>query len=114
MKLRKGDQVKVIAGRDKGKTGTIEAVLPSRNRVVVSGVNIVKKAIKSSPTAKQAGLIEMPAPLHASNVMVLDPKGGAPTRIGYKLTGRGKGKVRIAKKSGAELAAAVATTGGKK
>lgn len=105
MKLRKGDTVKVIAGKDRGKTGTIESVLPERNRVVVTGVNIVKKAIKASGQTKQAGLVDMPAPLHASNVMVLDPKDGKPSRIGYKVATRGgkRTKVRVARKSGTEL-----------
>lgn len=105
MKLRKGDQVKVIAGKDRGKTGTIEAVLPDRNRVVVTGVNVLKKAVKATGQTKQAGLVDFPAPLHASNVMVLDPKSGEPTRIGYKRVGTGakSRKARIAKKSGSEL-----------
>ena len=110
MKLRKGMQVKVIAGKDRGKTGFIEAVIPERNRVVVGGANIVKKAIKATGKTKQAGLVEMPAPLHASNVMALDPKSGKPTRIGYRVTGTGNSrrKVRVAKDSGQELTAGVA------
>lgn len=103
-KLRKGMKVKVIAGKDRGKEGTVEAVLADRHRVVVSGVNVVKKSIKASAQTKQAGLVEMPAPIHASNVMAVDPKGGQPTRIGFKATGRGQ-KVRIAKKSGSEITA---------
>lgn len=105
MKLRRGDQVRVIAGKDRGKTGTIEAVLPDRNRVVVGGVNVLKKAVKPSAQTRQAGLVEFPAPIHASNVMAVDPKSSQPTRVGYKLTGSGKSrkKIRIAKKSGAEL-----------
>lgn len=108
LKLRRGDNVAVIAGKDKGKTGVIEAVLPHGSkpgngpRVVVTGVNIVKKAIKATAQTKQAGIVEMPAPLHISNVMVVDPKGGKPSRVGYKITGKGatKKKVRIARKSG--------------
>jgi large subunit ribosomal protein L24 len=105
MKVRKGDQVKVIAGKDRGKTGTIEAVLPDRGRVVVTGVNILKKAVKPTAQTRQAGLVDFPAPLHASNVMVLDPKSGEASRVGYKVTGTGKTrrKIRIAKKSGTEL-----------
>lgn len=105
MKLRKGDQVKVVAGKDKGKTGTIESVIPAQNRVVITGVNILKKAVKASAKARQAGLVEFPSPLHASNVMVMDPKSGEPSRVGYKLAGAGskQRKIRIAKKSGAEL-----------
>jgi large subunit ribosomal protein L24 len=105
MKLRKGDQVVVIAGKDRGKKGTIEAVLPGQNRVVVGGVNILKKSVKASANVKQAGLVEFPAPLAASNVMAVDPKSGKPTRIGYRLsgTGRKRTKIRVAKASGQEL-----------
>lgn len=105
MKLRRGMKVKVIAGKDRGKEGTVEAVLAERDRVVVGGVNIVKKSIKATSQTKQAGLVEMPAPIHVSNVMAVDPKGGQPTRVGFKVTGQGKGrqKVRIAKKSGNEI-----------
>ncbi len=103
MKLRKGMKVAVIAGKDKGKTGVVENVLRDRNRVVVGGVNIVKKSVKATAQTKQAGLVEMPAPIHASNLMAVDPKSGKPTRIGYKITGTGK--VRIARKSGQELTA---------
>lgn len=108
MKLRKGDKVMVMAGKDKGKTGVIEAVLPKQNRVVVGGANIVKKAVKATQSTKQAGLVERPAPLHASNVMAIDPKSNKPSRVGYKLIKRAgkQSKVRIAKKSGTELTAA--------
>lgn len=105
MKLRKGDQVKVLAGKDRGKTGRIEAVLPERNRVVVTGINIMKKSIKKSAQAKQVGIIDFPAPIHASNVAILDPKSGAISRVGYAFTGTGqtRRKVRVARKSGQEL-----------
>ncbi len=109
MKLRKGDQVKVIAGKDRGKTGTIEAVLPRQGRVVVSGVNVLKKSVKPAPNIKQAGLVEFAAPLDVSNVMLLDPKSGKPTRVGYvvKQVGGKRRKVRIAKASGAEISGSV-------
>lgn len=105
MKLRKGDQVMVLTGKDKGKTGRIEAVLPDRDRVVITGVNLMKKAIKASGKTKQAGIVDFPAPLHVSNVNAIDPKTNKPTRIGYKFSGTGKTrrKIRIAKKSGQEL-----------
>lgn len=107
MKLRKGDQVKVIAGKDRGKTGTIDAVLPKRGRVVVGGVNILKKAIKPSANVTQAGIVEFAAPIHVSNVMLVDPKSGERTRVGYRIGGSGRtSKVRFAKKSGTELTAA--------
>lgn len=111
MKLCKGDNVVIIAGKDKGKTGSIEAVLPARNRVVVTGANLVKKAIKATGETKQAGLVDMPAPLHASNVMAIDPKSGKRSRVGYKVSTRAgkRTKLRIAKKSGTELTAGSAS-----
>ena len=81
MKLKKGDQVVVIAGKDKGKTGTITKVSPSTNKVVVAGINVIKKATKPNPqTGDNGGLIEKEAPIHASNVMFLDPATGKGTR----------------------------------
>ena len=81
MKLKKGDQVVIIAGKDKGKTGTITKVSPSTNKVVVAGINVIKKATKSNPqTGEGGGLIEKEAPIHASNVMFLDPATGKGTR----------------------------------
>ena len=81
MKLKKGDQVVVIAGKDKGKTGTITKVSPSTNKVVVAGINMIKKATKPNPqTNEGGGLIEKEAPIHASNVMFLDPATGKGTR----------------------------------
>ena len=81
MKLKKGDQVVVIAGKDKGKTGTIAKVSPTTNKVVVTGLNMIKKATKPNPqTSEGGGIIEKEAPIHASNVMLLDPKTGKGTR----------------------------------
>lgn len=81
MKLKKGDQVVVIAGKEKGKTGTIAKVSPSTNRVVVTGLNLIKKAVKPNPqTGEGGGIQEKEAPIHASNVMLLDPKTGKGTR----------------------------------
>jgi large subunit ribosomal protein L24 len=81
MKLKKGDQVVVIAGKEKGKTGTIAKVSPSTNRVVVTGLNMIKKASKPNPqTGEGGGFQEKEAPIHASNVMLLDPKTGKGTR----------------------------------
>ena len=81
MKLKKGDQVVVIAGKDKGKTGSITKVSPSTNRVVVAGINMMKKATKpDQQTGEGGGILEKEAPIHASNVMMLDPKTGKGTR----------------------------------
>ncbi|ADI25191.1 50S ribosomal protein L24 [Geobacillus sp. G4] len=98
MHVKKGDKVQVISGKDKGKQGVILAAFPKKNRVIVEGVNIVKKHAKPSQANPQGGIIEKEAPIHVSKVMPLDPKTGEPTRIGYKIVD-GK-KVRYAKKSG--------------
>lgn len=100
MKLKKGDTVKVIAGKDRGKTGEITDVLSSENRVVVSGVNIAKRHLRKRGD-KTGQIIEKTMPIHASNVMVVDPKTGERTRVGIE---RKDGKrVRVAKKSGQEI-----------
>ena len=100
MNLIKGDKVIVIAGKDKGKTGAIQKVDPKTNRVVVEGVNRRKWHIK--PTQEQPGhIIDREAPVHVSNVALVDPKTKKATRVGYKVE-NGK-KVRVAKKSGAEI-----------
>ena len=97
MKLKTGDKVVVIAGKDKGKEGLITKILKADNKVVVEGVNIVKKHNK--PNGADGGTItEMEAPIHASNVMIIDPKTKKPTRIGHSTDKKGK-KIRIAKKS---------------
>lgn len=99
--LRKGDKVIIIAGKDRNKTGVIERVLPSRQRVVVSGVNIVKKTQKKSAQNPQGGIIDTNLPIHISNVMALDPKTNKPTRLGASV--KGDRKQRIARVSGEEL-----------
>lgn len=97
LKIKKGDSVQVISGSQKGKKGTVTAVIVDSNRAVIEGVNIVKKHMK--PTNNNpGGIIEMSAPLPISNLSLLDPKSGVPTRVGYKME---KGnKVRYSKKSG--------------
>ncbi|QDK92441.2 50S ribosomal protein L24 [Paenalkalicoccus suaedae] len=101
MHVKKGDNVKVISGKDKGKEGTVLEAYPSKQRVLVEGVNMVKKHAKPSQANPQGGILNQEASIHVSNVMVIDPKSGEPTRIGYQ--GTGKDKVRIAKKSGEVL-----------
>lgn len=97
MKLKVGDKVVVIAGKDKGKEGKIIETLRKENRVIVEGVNVVKKHVK--PNQGQPGsIVEKEAPIHASNVMIIDPKTKKRTRIGYSFDKNGK-KMRIAKKS---------------
>ena len=97
MKLKTGDKVVVIAGKDKGKEGLITKILSKDNKVIVEGVNIVKKHNKSNG-AESGTITEMEAPIHASNVMIIDPKTKKPTRIGHSTDKKGK-KIRIAKKS---------------
>lgn len=101
MHVKKGDKVVVISGKDKGKQGTILSAYPKQNRVLVEGINIVKKHSKPSQINPQGGIISKEAAIHVSNVMPLDPKSGKPTRVGYKIE-NGK-KVRVAKISGESL-----------
>jgi large subunit ribosomal protein L24 len=95
MHVKKGDKVRVISGKDKGKTGVILAAYPKDSRVLVEGVNIVKKHTKPSQVNPQGGIMSFEAPIHVSNVLPIDPKSGNPTRVGYT-TVDGK-KVRVAK-----------------
>jgi large subunit ribosomal protein L24 len=97
MKLKKGDTVLVIAGKDKGKEGEIIRALPRENKVVVSGVYIAKKHQKQTKQTMQGGIIDRDMPVHASNVMLVHK--GKPTRVGYKIQEDGT-KVRIAKSTG--------------
>jgi len=101
MHVKKGDKVQVISGKDKGKQGVILEAFPKKDRVLVEGVNIVKKHSKPSQANPQGGIISQEAAIHVSNVMPLDPKTGEPTRVGYTVVD-GK-KVRVAKKSGESL-----------
>ena len=101
MHFKTGDKVVVISGKDKGKEGKIIKVLRNENRVVVEGVNIVKKHVKGN--GQQAGSInEIEAPIHASNVMMIDPKTKKRTRVGHTTDKKGK-KIRVAKKSNENL-----------
>jgi len=97
--VKKDDTVMVITGKDKGKKGRVIAAYPRENRVLVEGVNMVKKHQKPNQQNPQGGILNQEAKIHVSNVMLLDPKSGEPTRVGYKVLDNGK-KVRVAKKSG--------------
>ena len=103
-KIRKGDKVIVLNGRDKGRTGEVFEVRPGDNKALVRGVNLVKRHQKQSAT-QEGGIISKESPIHISNVALADPKDNKPTRIGFKITGAGddRKKVRIAKRSGAEI-----------
>ncbi len=100
--IKKNDTVIVLAGNDKGKTGKVLKVLVDKNRAIVEGVRIVSKSTKPSAKNPQGGIIKQEAPIHISNLSLIDPKSGKPTRIAIKRTEDGK-KVRIAKKSGEEI-----------
>ncbi len=103
-RVRKGDVVVVISGKDKGKKGKITRIYVEDERVVVEGVNLVKRHTRPTPRSPSGGIIEREQPLHASKVMPVDPKTGLGTRVRFKTTDDGK-KVRVAVKSGEELPA---------
>jgi len=100
-KIRKGDKVVVITGKDKGKTGEVTAVLPKEARVVVQGVNIVRRHQRQT-AQQQGGIITKEAPIHISNVAHVDPNSEKPTRVGYRTQEDGR-KIRVAKRSGAPI-----------
>ncbi len=100
--IKKGDTVYVNTGNDRGKTGRVVRVLVKKNRAVVEGVNMVSKSMKPNAKHPQGGIIKMEAPIHVSNLSLIDPKSGKPTRIGYRINEDGK-KVRYSKKSGEEI-----------
>jgi large subunit ribosomal protein L24 len=106
MRIKKGDQVEVVTGNDKGVRGEVQRVLPKANRLVVSGVNMVKKHQRPRPTGgrtpTQGGIIEFEAPIDASNVMLVDPVTGDLTRVGVRRDEDGR-QVRYAKKSGRDI-----------
>ena len=98
LKIKKGDRVVVLAGRDKGKRGEVLRVMPSENRALVQGVNIVRRQQKQT-AQQEGGIIAKEAPIQISNIAIEDPADGSPTRIGYKFMDDGR-KVRFAKRSG--------------
>jgi large subunit ribosomal protein L24 len=97
-KIKKGDKVVVLAGRDKGKTGEVVQVMPREDRALVRGVNLVKRHQRQT-AAQEGGIISKEAPIHLSNLAYADPKDGKPTRVGFKILDDGR-KVRFAKRSG--------------
>ena len=107
LKIRRDDTVRVIAGKDRGRTGRVKSVDPKHNRVYVEGVNIIKRHIKprtlrdTQRAQELGGIVEMEGPIHISNVMLIDPSSGEPSRVGIKREG-GK-RIRVAKKSGKEI-----------
>ncbi len=98
LKIKKGDNVVVITGRDKGRSGEVLRVFPSDRRVIVQGVNIVRRHTKPR-MGNPGGIVEKELPIHVSNVAHIDPQSGKPTRVGYKILDDGR-KVRVARRSG--------------
>jgi large subunit ribosomal protein L24 len=107
LRIRRDDTVRVIAGKDRGRTGRVKSVDPNNQRVYVEGLNIIKRHIKprtlrdTQRAQEIGGIVEMEGPIHVSNVMLIDPESGEPTRVGVNREG-GK-RVRVAKKSGKEI-----------
>jgi large subunit ribosomal protein L24 len=99
IRIKKGDSILVIAGKDRGKKGKVEKVIPKKKKIVVAGINILKKHVKPSPKVKQGGIVEFAAPLDISNVILLCPKCNKQTRISYKISKNGQ-KIRVCNKCG--------------
>jgi len=102
MRIRKGDRVVVLQGKDRGKEGVVLDAMPKHDKVIVEGVNIAKKHQKARRATQQTGIVEKIMPVPVSNVAVISPKDGKPTRVGYKVQADGT-KIRICKRTGAEL-----------
>ena len=103
MKIKVGDNVRVITGSNKGKEGKVLKVLRSESKVLVDGINMVKKHVKPNRQNETGGILEVEAPIHASNVMIIDPKTKKRTRIGHTTDTKTDKKIRIAKKSNEKL-----------
>jgi large subunit ribosomal protein L24 len=101
LKIKRGDTVMVITGKEKGKRGEVERVLPRVNRVVVRGLNVRTRHARPTQNNQQ-GLYTFEAPIHVSNVKLVDPNSGEPTRVGYRFTDSGE-KIRVAKRSGEDI-----------
>jgi large subunit ribosomal protein L24 len=102
MKIRKGDKVVVLTGKDKGREGTVMQVIPTTGKVIVEDVNIAHRHTKPRQANTPGGIIEKPMPLDASNVAVVSPKDGKPTRVGYRRDSDGK-KIRICRRTGDDI-----------
>jgi large subunit ribosomal protein L24 len=100
-KIRKGDKVIVLVGRDRGRSGEVVQVMPAEGRALVRGIHMVKRHQRQT-ASQDGGIISKEAPIHMSNLAIADPRDGKPTRVGFKVMADGK-KVRIAKRSGAEI-----------
>ena len=102
MKIRKGDRVVVLSGKDKGVEGVVERAIPAKGKVIVDGVNMAKKHQAPTRADQQGGIIDKAMPIDVSNVAIVSPDDGKPTRVGYRVDDKGE-KVRICKRTGADL-----------
>jgi len=102
MKVKKGDRVQVLSGKDRGKKGTVTRVLPEKDKVIVDGINVVKKHKKPTQSVRQGGIIERDMPLHVSNVAIVSPGDGKPTRVGFRIDDEGN-KHRVCRRTGSDL-----------
>jgi large subunit ribosomal protein L24 len=103
LKIRKGDRVRVLTGKDRGKEGEVMRALPREGRVIVDGVNVARKSQRPTRTTQQGGIIDKDMPIQVSNVALVCPSCGKATRVGFKVDASG-GKVRVCKKCGGEIA----------
>jgi large subunit ribosomal protein L24 len=102
IKLKKGDRVRVLTGKDRGKEGVIMRVIPKDNKVIVDGVNVAKKHQKARTATSQGGIIDKDMPIPVPNVALLSPSDGKPTKVGYKVLDDGT-KIRVCRRTGAEI-----------
>jgi large subunit ribosomal protein L24 len=102
MKIKKGDRVRVLSGKDRGKEGVVMRAMPAEGKVIVDGVNVAKKHQKPTKMTMQGGIIDKDMPIDASNVAVIDPSDGKPTRVGFKIDADGH-KTRISRRTGVDL-----------
>jgi large subunit ribosomal protein L24 len=102
LKIRKGDRVRVLSGKDKGKEGAVMRALPAEGKVIVDGVNVAKKSQRPTRTTQQGGIIDKDMPIQVSNVALVCPSCGKATRVGYKIDASGQ-KARVCKKCGGEI-----------
>ncbi len=102
MKIHKGDKVRVLTGKDRGKEGVVSRALPADDKVIIEGVNLAKRHQKPTKATMQGGIIDKAMPIHVSNVAFLSPADDKPTRVGYRLTDDGT-KVRVCRRTGVDL-----------
>ncbi len=102
MKIHKGDKVRVLTGKDRGKEGVVSRALPADDKVIIEGINLAKRHQKPTKATMQGGIIDKAMPIHVSNVAVLSPADDKPTRVGYRLTDDGT-KVRVCRRTGVDL-----------